>query len=150
MATLFPTAMRLIDYLLTILPTVRKIDVIVNDNDSNNYKELVNTTMIVPDNNNILVVNENYFDCISTDGVPPIRDIVNRTVATIARTKQSYREQNCLAIGYRRKSSRGDITMRSNIDLECYHVNTVQALVVTQSWQLLANRIGKDYYGITR
>lgn len=105
------------------------------------YKDLLETTLILPPSES----ENNLFD-YTYNGKDryPVVDIVVRLVGQLVRKGQVYQEQNCLTLGHRLKSAGSDATMRSNNDVENYSVNTMHALVTTQTWQLLANRIGKD------
>ncbi len=135
----FPNALTLLDYIKSIV-SVNSCAVknVLVDTDSQPYRDLLCNSLVLPDENSI---EEKLIIPIRIETYP-ITEIVNRIVASIIRANQSYREQNCLSLGYRQKSSNANTSMRSNIDLECYFVNTIQPLVTTKLWQQLAHRIG--------
>jgi len=135
--SIFPNAIRLIQYFGAI------DHLIIKKNDPSTYIDFINNTFIIPPQNNS-AINIDFKDIQQTY---PIRDIINRIVGNIIRSSNinnsNYREQNVLTLGYRMRSSMGENSrMRGQLDLECYFVNTIQTLVTTKSWQLLADRIG--------
>ena len=137
--TVFPTAVPLFDYLTTVIKRSNHDIVVIQPTDSCAYKDLLRTSLIVPPPD--AEGTQFTFKFNGKDRFP-IHDIVGRLISQLVRNGQQYHEQNCLTLGYRLKSTGSDATMRSNNDTEVYFVNTVQALVSTQTWQLLANRIG--------
>ncbi len=78
--------------------------------------------------------------------MPSIREVLSNIVAQITRVANAQqlppREQNVLCLGYRRKAVNATAVMRNHIDIECYSINTIQTLLISQNWQLLLNRIG--------
>ena len=130
--TVFPKAVSLLDYCNRIIDGGLQL---IGVDDSAAYKELLSTSLIVPPENK-----QTFTVC--KNNTCAIRDIISRFVGQLVRSNQPYHEQNCLALGFRPKSSYSNVTMRANNDTEMVFVNTVQALVNTQTWQLLANRIG--------
>lgn len=139
--SVFPGAVCLADFCTSVVDTSSGEDSrVVLSTDSDAYKDLLLTTLIIPpsDNNGT----SKKFRLDGKDKFP-IQDIVGRLVGQFVRSNHSYQDLNCLAFGYRVKSSNSDATMRTNNDTELYFVNTMQSLVKTQTWQLLANRIGK-------
>lgn len=137
--TVFPNAVSLYEYCTSIIEANQQQVNLVQPTDSKAYCDLLHGSIIIPppdDGTNKFVYHFNGKDKF------PVHDIVGRLISQLLRSGQQYHEQNCLTLGYRLKSTGSDVTMRSNNDTELYFVNTVQAIVCTQTWQLLANRIG--------
>ena len=63
------------------------------------------------------------------------------------RAKTAFREQNCLALGYRAKSDRdqNNAGIRGNVDIECYYVNTIHSMLSGAAWQYLGQMIGEEF-----
>ena len=138
---LFPGAIPLIDYCNSVIATECEESVMLLSSDSEAYKDLLITTLIIPPTEDTKVAKRFRVD---RKDKFPIQDIVGRLVSLVVRSNHSYQELNCLALGYRLKTSNSDATMRTNNDTELFFVNTMQSLVKTQTWQLLANRIGNS------
>ena len=115
---------------------------IVNKNDSKLYTDFIHNTFIIPSD----CIDIQSIDADESPQIYPIRDIINRIVAFLIRNSTtsniSYREQNVLTLGYRMRSVGENSRMRGQLDLECYFVNTIQTLVTTKPWQILADRVG--------
>lgn len=135
----FPSAIPLLDYCKSVIDAECGESALYATTDSVLYKELLHTTLIIPPIEENSVVRKFRVD---RKDKFPINDIVGRLVNQAIRSNHSYQELNCIALGYRLKSSNSDATMRTNNDTELNFLNTTQALVVTQVWQQLANRIG--------
>lgn len=144
--TVFPSAVPLFDYCTSVIKRNHLDIALIQPSDSAAYKDLLRTSLIVPPSD--AEGSQFAFKFNGRDRFP-IHDIVGRLISQLVRSGQQYHEQNCLTLGYRLKSTGSDATMRSNNDTEVYFVNTVQALVSTQTWQLLANRIGKCSLAVT-
>lgn len=129
---LFSNSVSLLDYFRTTLGIDNGL---VLDDDSPSYLELLATSLIIPPVSEKFDKQHILYTC-------SLRETLSRLVEQSVRNSQHYRSQNCLSLGYRAKTSNGDTTMRQNIDIECYFINTVQAVILTQSWKLLASRIG--------
>lgn len=142
-STLFPNAITLYEYCIKVVSDKSAINYILKENDSIQYKQLLDTTYILIDDQ----YNNQFNLPINTSITVPIREIISRFISQNIRNKHNihYTEQNCLTLGYRSKSEHGDFIMRNSGDIECYFVNTIQAIITTQLWQLFANRIGKIY-----
>ena len=137
-SNVFPKAITLLEYCKSVIDSDTDKESILLINDSIKYKELLQTSLILPP-----IEARTLKFKIDKQGHSPVREIIARLVSQIVRSNQPYHEQNCLALGYRLKTSNSDVTMRSNIDTELFCVNTIQAILNTQPWQILANRIGK-------
>jgi hypothetical protein len=144
-STVFPSATVLFDYCCSLAHDREVFAAhLVKQNDPTAYKTLLHTSLILPSAGSD--TNMDLFKAPASskhESAFPIRDIIARLVEQLVKSNQSYHEQNCLSLGYRSKSSNKDATaMRSSHGTEMYFVNTVQAIITTQVWQLLANRIG--------
>jgi hypothetical protein len=133
--TVFPSAVSLLVFCADILDARF---LLLEENDSDGYKSLLHNTLVIPP-----VVNVSKI-IVSKVQPYPIGETIGRLVSQCVRSNISFREQNCLALGYRSKSVNADATMRGSNDTEVYFVNTVQSIVTTQHWQLFANRIGRN------
>ena len=140
--TVFPHAITLFDYCSSVVNFTAD-QRLVQDRDSVSYKDLLHNTLVIPPNNGVR--SDLKFN-ISRIETFPIRDMIGRLVSQCVRNNPTYQEQNCLALGYRNKTSNCDATLRTSTDTELYFVNTVQAIVTTQTWQLFANRVGTYQY----
>ena len=137
--TVFPNAISLYEYCTSTIQRNQQQIVLIQPTDSKAYCDLLHTSIIIPPPDD--EINKQTYNFNGRDKFP-VHDIVGRLVSQLLRSGQQYHEQNCLTLGYRLKSTGSDVTMRSNNDTELYFVNTVQAIVCTQTWQQLANRIG--------
>jgi hypothetical protein len=137
--SLFPSAMSLNDYIGVICGGSACV---MSPADTREYRMMLSSTLIVPDS-----------AFLSSDSLPLIpqplvlnrssmRQLINRAIADMVRSNISYREQNVLSLGSKLKSNGSASGMRSSIDQECYHINTVQNLVMTPVWQELVSRTG--------
>lgn len=133
---IFPNAITLYNYLLSCIDNETAI---LLENDSDSYKKMLQTSMIVPESVGV----ESKFTIPTIRDKISIKEALNGIIAKLVRQNQSYRDQNCLAFGYRQKSSSQAVAMRSNFDVECYFVNTVLPMLSSRMWEQLANRIGE-------
>ena len=73
-----------------------------------------------------------------------MRNVLNRFITQHIRTKPSFRDRNCLALGYRIKSNMSNNAgMRNTTDIECEYINTIHSLLYTPGWQKLAYAVGE-------
>jgi sorbitol-specific phosphotransferase system component IIC len=132
----FPQAVSLFDYCSAVID-FQGSEKLIMPADPVSYSNLLSDTLILPP-----AATTKYI--VTKVSKYPIRDTIGRLVSQCVRSNPSYHEQNCLALGYRSKTSNCDATMRTSNDTELYFVNTIQAIVTTQTWQLFANRVGKN------
>jgi sorbitol-specific phosphotransferase system component IIC len=131
----FPQAVSLLDYCNAVVD-FQGSEKLFTVGDPASYHNLLNDTLLIPPAGRAEFV-------VTKVSKFPIRDTIGRLVSQCVRSNPAYHEQNCLALGYRSKTSNCDATMRTSNDTELYFVNTIQAIVTTQTWQLFANRVGK-------
>lgn len=133
---IFPSAVTLFNFLSSCIDDGNSI---IRESDSESYMKLLHSSMIVPDANSF----DNKFTLPVVAERISIKEALNGIIAKLVRQNQGYREQNCLAFGYRQKSSSHAASMRSNFDVECYFVNTVLPMLSSRVWEQLANRVGE-------
>lgn len=84
---------------------------------------------------------------VITNDKEPLKDIITRLIAQIIRSHTSnnsnYREMNCIALGYRVKTTNCAAELRSFMDIECYYLNTLHSFIQTTNWVILAERFGE-------
>ncbi len=132
MAKIFPKSFLLYDY---IRRGSNKQVLLLKQDDPIMYKSLLKESYICCEKIEPLDIEESVGKC-------PVRDIVNRFIANFVRSPSATKDQNCLCLGYRSKGSFSDAIMRNYSDIECTFVNTIQSIVTSHAWQLLADRIG--------
>jgi hypothetical protein len=135
--TVFPNAISLLEFCTAVADSPPEL---VREGDDVRYLRLLHSTLVVPPSSNLDLLRK---VSVCSSLTFPITDMVGRLVSQCVRSNPAYYEQNCLALGYRAKSAGGDATMRANNETELHFVNTVQAMVTTQVWQIFANRVGK-------
>ena len=150
--SIFPEAITLLAYSSAkLIDDGLNADYLINgESDTAAYKELLRYAMIVPEPDFLGM--EKISDSNATTKIPdpiikyPIHEIINRAVGNFIKQSSkssNWREQNCLALGYRSKTSDEANCMRSNANVELFHINSVHPMVTTRAWQLLADRLGE-------
>lgn len=115
---------------------------IVKDSDVDDYKDFLNDTMIIPDDFPAKQTKTTH----TTVNHDPMKDIILRTISCILRSSNNLTkcsEKNILCLGYRFKRWESDSTLLSNLNVECFFVNTIHSYLMKPYWQLLADRIGE-------
>lgn len=138
MTKIFPKSFLLYEYIRR--GSNQQVEILKQD-DPISYKSLLKESFICCEKIETLEIEKSNEKC-------PVRDIVNRFTANFVRAPSTSKDQNCLCLGYRSKGSFSDAIMRNYIDIECTFVNTIQSIVTSQTWQILADRIGKLLYCI--
>ena len=147
----FPEALSLLDYALLLGPDADAVKAAfcTGPGEPNDFLELLEHSLVIPETSPPrIVVGEAVLQPVrnisGAEEDTNMKNILNRLIAQSVRNKVSYRNQNCLTLGYRARTdkSRG---MRGNIDVECYFVNTIHALLTTNKWQHLAKRAGEAF-----
>lgn len=134
---IFPKSIELKDYLRNKLTNVT----IIQPDDPISFKKLLEEVYIVPLFSSEVEAVDTDHDITVTDR---IREVINRIVVQMIRSGSANgKDQNCLSFGFRRKAAKSETILRSHHDIECAYINTVQSLVINQSWQLLLTRIGQ-------
>jgi len=141
---LFPTAMRLVDYALLVTGQSDAVLRIMNNEGENmRLKDLCRNALVVPEAEPPLNIPVHAYTGSPSAGA--VQSILNRLITQVVKSKTSYRDQNCLALGYRAKGDHTNAGIRGNMDVECYYVNTIHSLLSTMPWQLLAVRLGDAF-----
>lgn len=145
--SIFPSAVTLREFIVAHIQ-VNATPFLEFPGDTESYRNLLHKAIV------IIPAVENDINKQTFPHPPPqiiassISDVVNRIVAGMVRNNTNYKELNCLALGYCRKSTKTSVDMSSNMrnhmDVECYFVNTVHNMVSTKTWHLLATRIGNS------
>ena len=74
----------------------------------------------------------------------PMRELLNRFVALEIQRKREFRSCNCLCFGYRLKNAHSASEMRSNLNTECYFVNTLHSVWCNADWSRFAAFVGDE------
>eukprot|EP01038_Epipyxis_sp_PR26KG_P014927 gene14927-20079_t len=155
-STMFPHSLTLIDYLSQLHRlTYKTDDVYIEDflgtlcceTDPAQYKQLLCTSYVIckplNETTSSTIIDISHKNSVGTISNKNFRDLINNIIASMIRTNANYYEQNCFALGYRARTPDGSSAMRYNADVECFFVNTSQAMVINPAWQLLTTRIGE-------
>ena len=144
------------DTLLKVIPSAIKlstyIDSIItlklnNRGASSSLIQYLNKIQIIPetnyDNNN--QTNSFVIDTPSQDEQrSTMNEILSRFINIQLKNIKDYRQQNCIILGYRTKSMNSTSNVRSNSNLECYHINTLHNYFNNTFWSYLAYELGEN------
>ena len=146
------------DTLLKVIPSAIKlstyIDSIItlklnNRGATDSLIQYLNKIQIIPetiyDNNNqtnsFIIDTPNQDEQRST-----MNEILSRFINTQLKNTKDYRQQNCIILGYRTKSMNSTSNVRSNSNLECYHINTLHNYFNNTYWSYLAYELGENVF----
>ena len=76
-----------------------------------------------------------------------MRELLNRFVAVEIKRNRDFRTCNCLCLGYRLKNAHSASEMRSNLNTECYFVNTLHSVWCSADWVQFATIVGEEAMG---
>lgn len=155
---IYPNAVCLFDFLDKFAEVGHKVA--VNDSDTAEYCSFLQTTLIVPgaldreraesNRPDVGESNVNTVTLTSPSSSRPhtsstFREFLHRFIAQLVRSNgsTSFREQNCLTLGYGLKKSDSDVVSRSHSGLECFFVNTLHNIITSPVWLQLASRVGE-------
>ena len=113
---------------------------LVQVGDPDEFVSFVNSTMVVPGDGGAQFIARPQRETASVS----IEDVLNRFISWYVRSSDAeFRDRNVLTLGYRRKRWESQGGMRSHMDVECFHVNTVQNYWMRPYWRLVLARIGE-------
>jgi hypothetical protein len=75
-----------------------------------------------------------------------ISETLSRFVTHQIKTLSNFKQQNCLTLGFRTKSINSTSTLKSNIDLECYYINTLHTFFNNKVWLHVLNTFGEVFF----
>lgn len=132
---IFSNVMKVSDYVLQI--TSGRL-LLAKDGDEEAFLTFLDSLYLVPEESPKQVV------AIQKDAAP-IKEILQRLISHIVRNQSTgdSRSVPILALGYRLARWSSVLSMRSDVDIECYYINTVHSYILTSNWQLIANRAGE-------
>ena len=144
---LLPTAVSLMNYILMITST-KECDLLdifgQSIAPSSDLEKLLNKVHVLPEEipPTILVIEGRLLSEDRSD--LKMRNILNRFIVEHIRARPSFRERNCLSLGYRVKSDlSNNAGVRNTTDIECEYVNTIHSFLFNPSWQKLAYGLGE-------
>ena len=151
-ADLLPSSVSLFDYICTLTSyTHNELEEIIAKRavPSQDFERLLQEVKVLPESAppRDLVLDWRgmpYSSPLRNNCDLKMRNVLNRFITQHIRTKPSFRERNCLALGYRIKSDlSNNAGMRNTTDIECEYINTIHSLLFTPSWQKLAYFVGE-------
>eukprot|EP01031_Cornospumella_fuschlensis_P030290 gene30290-36601_t len=147
---IFPDALPMLDYLLGRLEGA-SISSLVQEDDDGEYKELLYHAHVVDDSFPLSARSNNAptqqpWTQPRLYSRKDVQEIINRAIPSMLTHSKSVTTQNCLSFGYRQKSVSSQVTMRNNLNIEHYHINSLHQLLLTMAWQKLVSRIGEEEF----
>lgn len=151
---IFPQALALLDYLLGRLGG-DAVNYLLQESDESDFQELLQSVKVVDDalsplfsHNKVVSPSQQVMLQQRQYNRKEVQEIINRAIPSMLTLSQSksLTTQNCLAFGYRQKSVSSQVTMRNNLNIEHYHINSLHQLLSTIPWQKLVSRIGKSIH----
>jgi hypothetical protein len=133
--SIFSNVMKVSDYVLQI--TSGRL-LLAKDGDEEEFLKFLDSLYVVPEESPKQVL------AIQKDAAP-IKEILQRLISHIVRNQSSgdLRSVPVLALGYRLVRWSSVVSMRSDVDIECYYINTVHSYILTSNWQIIADRAGE-------
>jgi len=137
---IFPNVITVSEYVSSI--TEGQVT-LAKDSDEDLFLRFLDGILMVPEDNLKLVTS------IQKDPAP-IKEILHRLIAHIVRSHGTVssasgdsRSMPVLALGYRLARWTSELSMRSDVDIECYYINTIHSYILSSHWQLIADRAGE-------
>jgi hypothetical protein len=143
---IFPNALSLRDFLTRVCSC--SWDTVVDYSEKSTLRTLVNQLLVVPNDSEDLL--ESWAELVDPCNIATVdmEDIVNRCVGQIIRSgssssSNSLHNQNVITLGYRKKAAHSDASIRNQLDIECYYINTLHNYFLTSDWRKLVSIFGK-------
>lgn len=133
-----PSAITLASYINSIITLS-----LVDHGASDLMIQYLNKIQIVPESN--YDTNQNKIDTPNQgEQRSTMNEILSRFIDSQLKNTKDYRQQNCIVLGYRTKSMNSTSIIRSNANLECYHLNTLHNYFNNEFWAFLAYELGEN------
>ena len=144
------------DTLLKVIPSAIKLSTYIDSIITLKLKKRGATDSLIQYLNKIQILPENNYDnnnqtnsfIIDTPNQDEQRstmnEILSRFINIQLKNIKDYRQQNCIILGYRTKSMNSTSNVRSNSNLECYHINTLHNYFNNTYWSYLAYELGEN------
>ncbi|RYH15823.1 hypothetical protein EON65_31095 [archaeon] len=144
---IFPQCLTLLDYLQGRLGS-DAVSSLVQAGDDADFKELLHSVKVVDDSllstTKCNAPSQQAFTQQRQYSRKEVQEIINRAIPSMLTQSKTLATQNCLSFGYRQKSVSSQVTMRNNLNIEHYHINSIHQLLLTVVWQKLVSRIGES------
>ena len=145
------------DTLLKVIPSAVKLSIYIDSIITLKLHARGASSSLIEYLNKIQIVPETYYDCNQTNSFiidtpnqdeqrSTMNEILSRFINIQLKNTKDYRQQNCIILGYRTKSMNSTSNVRSNSNLECYHINTLHNYFNNKYWSYLAYELGENVF----